>query len=137
MDRRDFTRPGLEFSVHHTSEAWQGEVTLGSGSADEVDLSRRETSTFDSASRCIGSHLGVREERPLMAVDRVVTKPDAVLFKDALPYARYLAVDEAKVRLHFVVANRLARKKLTQRGDVGVHELYSRIDLQHSPPCEG
>ena len=84
VQRRDFAGRRLELPMDHAGETRQGEISLRRGGRQKIDDPRCSTGPVDGVPHRARGHLGIGEQRPLVAVDRVVPRPDAVLFEDSL-----------------------------------------------------
>ena len=66
-------------------------------------------------------HVGVRMRRAVLAIDREVTRLNAIGFEDARLQTTPSTVDKAKHLLDFVVVYRRTWQERAGTGDVGVH----------------
>ena len=121
MEGRDFARRRLELPMDHAGESRQGEISLRRGRRQKIDIGDVQTGPVDGVSHRQRRHLGVGEQRPLVTVDRIVPRLDAILFEHSLPDAGHFAPDFPEEVLHRFVVNGRPGQELSERRDVGSH----------------
>ena len=121
---RDFAGRRLELPMDHAGETRQGEISLRRGGRQKIEIRDVHTGPVDRVPHGQRRHLGIGEQRALVAVDRIVPRQDAVLFEDSLAGAGRLARDLAEEVLHRFVVDGRPGQELAERRHVGRHCRY-------------